>query len=398
MEIRFKLKQITLSAILLVALAINLVSCHKDNEPPVSTETEKTLFMYMPWSTDLKGAFYTNISDMEKAIAKKGLDRERVLVFISTTATETTLFEIIEENGKCKGDTLKRYTNPALTTKEGITSILNDVKGFAPANRYAMTIGCHGMGWLPVSRGRTRLLSREKLHWEYEGVPKTRYFGGKTSEYQTDITTLAEGIADAGMKMEYILFDDCYMSSIEVAYDLRGVTDFVIGSPCEIMFYGMPYAEIGEHLLGDTDYKAICDKFHTFYSNYKEMPCGTIGVTDCSELAPLVQIMKEINNRYRFDETEISSIQTLDGYSPTLFFDLGDYVAKLCSDTDLLNQFQQQLQRTVPYKRHTDTYYTMTPRGRQIKINAFSGVTVSDPSLNSLAETKNETAWYKATH
>lgn len=398
MEIRFKLKQITLSAILLVALAINLVSCHKDNEPPVSTETEKTLFMYMPWSTDLKGAFYTNISDMEKAIAKKGLDRERVLVFISTTATEATLFEIIEENGKCKGDTLKRYTNPALTTKEGITSILNDVKGFAPANRYAMTIGCHGMGWLPVSRGRTRLLSREKLHWEYEGVPKTRYFGGKTSEYQTDITTLAEGIADAGMKMEYILFDDCYMSSIEVAYDLRGVTDFVIGSPCEIMFYGMPYAEIGEHLLGDTDYKAICDKFHTFYSNYKEMPCGTIGVTDCSELAPLVQIMKEINNRYRFDETEISSIQTLDGYSPTLFFDLGDYVAKLCSDTDLLNQFQQQLQRTVPYKRHTDTYYTMTPRGRQIKIHAFSGVTVSDPSLNSLAETKNETAWYKATH
>lgn len=398
MEIRFKLKQITLSAILLVALAINLVSCHKDNEPPVSTETEKTLFMYMPWSTDLKGAFYTNISDMEKAIAKKGLDRERVLVFISTTATEATLFEIIEENGKCKGDTLKRYTNPALTTKEGITSILNDVKGFAPANRYAMTIGCHGMGWLPVSRGRTRLLSREKLHWEYEGVPKTRYFGGKTSEYQTDITTLAEGIADAGMKMEYILFDDCYMSSIEVAYDLRGVTDFVIGSPCEIMFYGMPYAEIGEHLLGDTDYKAICDKFHTFYSNYKEMPCGTIGVTDCSELAPLVQIMKEINNRYRFDETEISSIQTLDGYSSTLFFDLGDYVAKLCSDTDLLNQFQQQLQRTVPYKRHTDTYYTMTPRGRQIKINAFSGVTVSDPSLNSLAETKNETAWYKATH
>lgn len=398
MEIRFKLKQITLSAILLVALAINLVSCHKDNEPPVSTETEKTLFMYMPWSTDLKGAFYTNISDMEKAIAKKGLDRERVLVFISTTPTEATLFEIIEENGKCKGDTLKRYTNPALTTKEGITSILNDVKGFAPANRYAMTIGCHGMGWLPVSRGRTRLLSREKLHWEYEGVPKTRYFGGKTSEYQTDITTLAEGIADAGMKMEYILFDDCYMSSIEVAYDLRGVTDFVIGSPCEIMFYGMPYAEIGEHLLGDTDYKAICDKFHTFYSNYKEMPCGTIGVTDCSELAPLVQIMKEINNRYRFDETEISSIQTLDGYSPTLFFDLGDYVAKLCSDTDLVNQFQQQLQRTVPYKRHTDTYYTMTPRGRQIKINAFSGVTVSDPSLNSLAETKNETAWYKATH
>lgn len=397
MEIRFKLKQITLPAVLLVLLSINLVSCHKDDAPPVSTETEKTLFMYLPWSTDLVGAFRTNISDMEKAIAKKGLNQERVLVFISTTPTEATLFEIIEKNGKCKGDTLKRYTNPALTTKGEITRILNDVKGFAPAKRYAMTIGCHGMGWLPVAKGRTRHSSREKLHWEYEGVPMTRYFGGRSPEYQTDITTLAEGIADAGMKMEYILFDDCYMSSIEVVYDLRGVTDFVIGSPCEIMRYGMPYAEIGEHLLGDTDYEAICEKFHTFYSNYEEMPCGTIGVTDCSELQPLVQIMKEINNRYKFDETKINSIQTLDGYSPTLFFDLGDYVAKLCSDRNLLNQFQQQLQRTVPYKKNTETYYTMN-RGRQIKINAFSGVTVSDPSMNSLAETKTETAWYKATY
>lgn len=398
MEIRFKIRHLSLSAVLLVLLSVNLVSCHKDDVPPVPTETEKTLFMYLPWSTDLVEAFRINISDMEKAIAKKGLNQERVLVFISTTPTEATLFEIIEENGKCKGDTLKRYTNPAITTKEGITSILNDVKSFAPAKRYAMTIGCHGMGWVPVSRGKTRYLSQEKPHWEYEGVPMTRYFGGRSPEYQTDITTLAEGIADAGIKMEYILFDDCYMSSIEVAYDLRGVTDFVIGSPCEIMFYGMPYAEIGEHLLGDTDYKAICEKFHTFYSNYKEMPCGTIGVTDCSELEPLVQIMKEINNRYKFDETKINSIQTLDGYSPTLFFDLGDYVAKLCgSDTDLLNQFQQQLQRTVPYKRHTDTYYTMN-RGRQIKINAFSGITVSDPSMNTLAETKTETAWYKATH
>ena len=354
--------------------------------------------MYLPWSTDLVSAFSTNISDMEKAIAKKGLDRERVLVFISTTATEATLFEITEENGKCKRSTLKDYKNPALTTKEEITRILKDVKSFAPANRYAMTIGCHGMGWVPVSKGKTRYLSQEKPHWEYEGGgPMTRYFGGKSSEYQTDITTLAKGIAEAGMKMEYILFDDCYMSSIEVAYDLREVTDFLIGSPCEIMAYGMPYAEIGGYLLGDTDYKAICEKFHTFYSNYST-PCGTIGVTDCSELEPLVQIMKEINNRYEFDETKINSIQTLDGYSPTLFFDFGDYVAKLCDDTNLLNQFRTQLQRTVPYKRHTDTYYTMNPRGRQIKINTFSGVTVSDPSANSLAETKTETAWYKATH
>ena len=55
------------------------------------------------------------------------------------------------------------------------------------------------------------------MHWEYENVPMTRYFGGLNAQYQTDITTLAKGISNAVLKMEYILFDDCYMSSIEVA-------------------------------------------------------------------------------------------------------------------------------------------------------------------------------------
>lgn len=396
MEIRFKIRHLSLSAVLLVLLSVNLVSCHKDDVPPVSTDTEKTLLMYLPWSTNLTDAFSKNISDMEKAIAKKGLNQERVLVFISTTPTEATLFEIIEENGKCVQSTLKDYTTPALTTKEGITDILNDVKVFAPAKRYAMTIGCHGLGWIPVSRGKTRYSSLEKLHWENKEGLMTRYFGGLSSEYQTNITTLAEGIAESGMKMEYILFDDCYMSSIEVAYDLRKVTDYLIGSPCEIMAYGMPYAEIGEYLLGNTDYEAICKKFHTFYSNYST-PCGTIGVTDCSELESLAQIMKEINSRYEFDASQINSIQRLDGYSPVLFFDFGDYITKLCSDMELLNQFQEQLLRTIPYKSNTDTYYTQN-LNKQIKINAFSGVTISDPSMNTLAETKTETAWYKATH
>ena len=56
----------------------------------------------------------------------------------------------------------------------------------------------------------------------------TRYFGGVTSDDQTDISTLADAISDAGLKMEFILFDDCYMSSVEVAYDLRHVTGHII--------------------------------------------------------------------------------------------------------------------------------------------------------------------------
>ena len=206
------------------------------------------------------------------------------------------------------------------------------------------------------------------MHWEYENVPMTRYFGGLEPQYQTDITTLAKGISNAGLKMEYILFDDCYMSSVEVAYDLKDVTDYLIGSTSEVMAYGMPYAEIGQYLIGKVDYEGICDGFYSFYSNYSEMPCGTIAVTDCSELDNLAAIMKEINHQYTFDSSLTSSLQRLDGYNPVIFFDYGDYVSKLCPDKTLVAQFNEQLNRTVPFKRNTEYFYSMS-RGKVKKIH-----------------------------
>lgn len=379
----------------LIILTFSVSSCVKDDLADVSVDNQKTLFMYLPWSNDLTNDFYTNISDMENAISRKGLNGERVVVFISTTSEEATMFEITCKDGKCERVTLKDYTNPPFTTAEGITSILNDMKSFAPAATYAMTIGCHGMGWLPVNSTRSRGRTQMKMHWEYEGVPQTRYFGGTSSRYQTDITTLAEGIANAGIKMEFILFDDCYMSAIEVAYDLRNVTDYLIGSTCEIMAYGMPYSIIGEYLLGEPDYKAICEGFYSFYSTYST-PCGTIGVTDCSELNNLVTIMKEINTRYTFDSSKLNQLQRLDGYRPVIFFDYGDYVTHLCEDEQLLQEFQDQLNRTVPYKAHTENYYSMNMG--KVPIKTYSGITVSDPTIHFWAKDKTETNWYKATH
>ena len=144
---------------------------------------------------------------MEKAIQEKGLENERVIVFLSTSSSEAEMFEITLNNGSCKRNVLKEYVNPPFTTEVGLTNILRDMKTFAPAESYSMIIGCHGMGWLPVVQSRSKAKEEFVYHWDYENVPMTRFFGGLTAEYQTDIKSLASGIANAGMKMEYILFD-----------------------------------------------------------------------------------------------------------------------------------------------------------------------------------------------
>lgn len=377
-----------------------------DDEKIIAPEKEKTqtLLMYMPWSSTLTSYFLVNIKDMEKAIQTGILKHERVLVFLATSRTRASMFELVfdEKGDTCIRRTLKDYENHPCTTADGITALLEDMKSFAPADRYSMTIGGHGMGWLFVNGSRSYPLSAETkrteplYHWEYTDGPLTRYFGGTSTDTQTDISTLAEGISGAGLHMEYILFDDCYMSCVEVAYELRHVTDHLIASTSEIMAKGMPYEKMGAHLVGEIDYEAICESFHTFYSNYSP-PCGTIAVTRTDELETLADIMKEINGRFSFDESLTDSLQQLDGYAPGIFYDYGDYTTRLCTDSTLLYRFNEQLARTVPYHRHTPYYYSAIS-GRKGKIDRFSGLTISDPSTHKLAQQKGETSWYKATH
>ena len=375
-----------------------LVACQKEYIEPIPTKTDQTVLLYMPWSSNLTSHFYNNLKDFEKVVKQNILKNNRLIVFFAETATKATMFEIQYKNGGVIRNTIQEYSVSTFTTAEGITSLINDVKKAAPANRYAMIVSCHGMGWLPVptSEATKARYAQEKDYWEYEGVPLTRYFGGLSSEYQIDVTTFADGIAGSNTKMEYILFDDCYMSSIEVAYDLKDVTDYLIASPTEVMAYGYPYAIIGQYLIGNVDYYGICNGFLSFYEQYNVMPCGTIGVIDCTELDGMVSVMKEINSRYTLNEAEVNTVQRLDGYNPIIFFDFVDYVSKLCKDTELLNRFEIQYNKTVPHFMATKSYYSMS-RG-QVYLNAYSGVTISDISLSPKASSKTETDWYKATH
>jgi hypothetical protein len=381
---------------------LGLISCRKD--PPTTISVERTVFVYMPWASNLLSYFKNNLEDLETSIVENKIQTDRFIVFLSESATGAKLFELKYENGKCTRVPLKSYTDPPFTTAAGISSILKDVVSSSSTSKYAMIIGSHGMGWIPVPPASR--LAGEKFHWEYGDGP-TRFFGGQTTPYQTNISTLAQGITDAGLHMEYILFDDCYMSNVETAYDLRKVTDYLIGCPTEVMAYGFPYHLVGEYLTGTVDYEGVAEGFYQFYRNYSS-PYGTVAVTVCSELDALAAEMREINRNYPdpLNPSQLSEIQRMNGdyYTPTLFFDLGDYVARLCGNSTLLDNFNAQLERTVPsrFKKHTDKFPAALNGGVQaIPIDTYSGITVSDPTENNrwnAAQAKTTTAWWKATH
>ena len=299
--------------IFVIFLALSLIACNDNKEDEMVKKEGKTIFVYMPWTASatstansLHDNFIQNIEDIKSAIAEEGgLKNTRLVIFIDSLAPKYgTMYELMYHNGLFIKNILKQYTpqnSPSYTTEQGLTTILRDVVRFAPASKYSMIIGSHGVGWLPAE-ATTR--------------SKTRFFGGTTPEYQTNISTLANSIKATGIKMQYIMFDDCYMSNIETAYELRNATSYLIGCTSEIMAYGMPYHKMWKELSSlNPNYQTITNIFHDFYSNYQapQYNCGAIGVTNCEKTEEMANLMKEINQQFTFNVADTTHIQKLDG-------------------------------------------------------------------------------------
>lgn len=400
------------------------VSCSNGDSPdgpdvPV-TPVGQTVFMFFPWSNSLLSDFRRTVEDMQTVVAQRSMKDERVMVFMATSEREAVLFELKKQNGRCLTDTLRRYSDRPFTSRQWLTSLFSEVMTLAPASRYGMVVGCHGLAWVPVQgqrNARKRLGSREKIdeednlykeerldkegepndlmHFEVQGPVTTRFIGGTYPETQIETTDLADAMADAGFHTEYILFDACYMSSVEVAYELKDVTHYLIASPTEVLSYGFPYITMGKHLLGTPNYKGIVDSFISFYSSYN-LPYGTVAVTDCTQLDALAAIAQQINAAAA-EQLVPNGVQIMDGYSPTLFYDLGHLMSLKDAGTVLTAAFAEQIEKTVPYKGHTGQYFT-TLKDAPVDIKHYSGLNTSQGSLNHMADRLSETAWYKATN
>ena len=466
------------------------VSCSNGDSPdgpdvPV-TPVGQTVFMFFPWSNSLLSDFRRTVEDMQTVVAQRSMKDERIMVFMATSEREAVLFELKKQNGRCLTDTLRRYSDRPFTSRQWLTSLFSEVMTLAPASRYGMVVGCHGLAWVPVQGQRSarkrlgsqeridegdnlykeeridegdnlykeekideeelykeelykeqKLLEEERLerkkqglskdlpqpndlmHFEVQGPVTTRFIGGTYPETQIETTDLADAMADAGFHTEYILFDACYMSSVEVAYELKDVTHYLIASPTEVISYGFPYITMGKHLLGTPNYKGIADSFISFYSSYY-LPYGTVAVTDCTQLDALAAIAQQINaaaeetinaasakhinaaaegklNTATSGKSAPNGVQIMDGYSPTLFYDLGHLMSLKNAGTVLTTAFAEQLDKTVPYKGHTDQYFTAL-KDTPVDIKHYSGLNTSQGSLNRMADRLSETAWHKATN
>ena len=231
--------------------------------------------------------------------------------------------------------------------------------------------------------------------------PGAEAFGQDGNNWM-EIDDLAKGLPDD--VFNFILFDACYMASIECAYELRDKAEYILASPTETLADGWPYKEMMPQLFAtDLQLEKVGETFYNYYLN-DSYPYATVSLTKTSELDNLKSVTHDIladkteSDIYSLDLKEMQRLEYL-YRSPGMLYDFNDYIKQLAT-AEQYDRFISCLDKAVVYKAHTPkSYYAAI--GNALPINSYCGLTVFVPqeSLPKMLEWyQQRVSWYQAVY
>ena len=365
----------------------------------------QTMLLYMP-GRDLLNFYKQNIDGVLKAVDANVPGDGRILVcYQPNTHSQAEMHEAYfnAEKQAAAFTLLKSYDDFAAADPACVQRMLSDVAALAPAQHYGIIVGCHGKAWVPADHGALSYSARmtnelEDLWIPMPGALLTRSFGD--TGRSIDITNFAAAVKAQNYRPDYLLFDACFMANIETLYDLRACTDYVIAAPCEIMAQGFPYERAMPWFFtdGGKEYNLtkVCEAFWNFYMNDATTKSGCISLAVMAEMEGMKEIMRHINAAPQ--KTYAEELQSYEGMSSHIFYDLGHWVELACSDAGLKEKFKVQLDKAFPKaaRLNTPEFYSAY-NGRMNPVAYYSGVSFSEPS-DKYTEENKQTSWYRDTH
>ena len=265
--------------------------------------------------------------------------------------TPTPYVEIVREYGA------ENSASPATFAR-----VLREVADEYPADSYGLIFFSHASGWLPA--GTLQNPQKQQKRSRSIGVDD-----GGTGRAEMEIAEFAAAIPD-GM-FDFIVFETCLTAGVEVAYELRGKSDYMLASAAEIVSPGFtPVYPSALRLLCNTavETRTALEAFGHAWMNYVATNytgarrSATLSLIDIDETSPLAARTQAALRTRSAEAPDLSRLQHFDrpgsyGDSPALprFFDLDEWVEEV-ADPDEYEAFRAQLERTVVWKAATETF------------------------------------------
>ena len=367
---------------LTIALLL-LCACEKEEEPQVPLVAGRTVLVYFAADNNLSGSVEGDIAAMEEGLLHTDMHNGNLLVYVDKKGQSPQLLRLVQEGDSVRRKLIEEYAiDHASATAERLHQVLQQVTDSYPSNRYGLVLWSHGTAWLP---------------FDYKNY--LRSFGTDTGNHFMSVNDLTAALSD--YHFDFLLFDACYMASLEVAYALRHCTDYLIASPTEVLADGFPYQLFMQDLFTpEANVVDIATQFYTYYqSSY-----GTVSVTKTAELADLATACHAIfqgkgeEALFAVPVQELQIMEYLTGNVHALY-DCADYMRQLATDAQY-EEFQSCLDRAVIYKATTPKSAYAYAYGTYLPINRFSGLSIYVPQAE-LADLNNwyqQLEWYQAVY
>lgn len=277
---------------------------------------------------------------------------------------------------------------------------LDFMKENYPADEYGLVMWSHGEGWIPGN-------NPQHLDTRFIGIDNNTNTSSNKGT-QLSVWDVREAVKYSLGSCEFIFFDACFMSTVEVAYELRDCCHYVIGSPCEVPAYGAPYNVLTplffEHDMG------TCNAIKTYYEHYAKGGGETAGYgvvlsqMDCSKFDSFLTSTLPYLNRYM---SATATIQPAADWVQYGFKNLG-----IGSRSYVYMDMRQVMQSLLTAEEYTDWkkafdqlvvgfyatpyWFSEFAGTRQLDLEKVGGVAFSIPHLidTPVLDAFGQTYWY----
>lgn len=384
--------------IVLFAATMLLFACKKEEQKEEPTEhygttNGRTVLVYLVADNNMSAQAQVDIREMLVGAKYLG-DKDHLMIYLDDSS-KPRIYDVTNSNA---GQAYKDLT-PVFSFDSEINSctynqllwVLNYMKEHFSAESYGLVMWSHGSGWLPAT---------PSTNSQTYGV-KSRAFGldkengTSISGRQMDIEEIARAIEDF-QKVDFLIFDACFMQNIEVLYALRNAAKTIISSPAEVPGDGAPYHTMLKPMFEDEGYTSgMIDEYYNAYKNSSRYGI-LLSAVNCDFLEHFAEATRVYVQKYKqellttdfvdennkptildyfwFDKYTTSTLQYPD------YYDIKGLMKKVMTTEDFA-AWNEELNKIIGASAYTNTWYSDLMNKQYITVDGdqYSGVSMHVP-------------------
>lgn len=392
--------------ILLLCALLCLTACDRDER---LAKDRQMLLVYFAGNNSLAAEGASDYNSIKQNWLPTTRGSEKVMLVFHHFKDETPVLVRLSKDrrGNTVEDIIKEYPfDTHSADARTLETVLADAEAAWPSAHHGIVLWSHGSGFLPPGyyinpqeRAKGDPVSEEADPYAFlvkaGGDGLKSFAQDEEQNIEMDLIDLRKALSR--FHYDFIAFDCCLMANVELAYELRNTSDYLIFSPTEIMSDGFPYDVMVQTIFSQQPEAAMRSIAQSYMAHYRSFSgvyaSATISVVRTAGMQALANACQTVfrNHQDQILMLDRSHVQPYFRYNKHWFYDIDDFVQQVADDGEY-QAFNRALNQAVIYRDATDYFL-------DLEISHYSGLSIYIPRreytvLNNYYKTL---AWNQAT-